>query len=69
MSNLRGKLERLKARMGPPVAPPNSGARERMVEHLYAIAQARRAGTWSEEDVARSSEAVRAEAVRRRGEG
>ena len=69
MSSLRGKLERLKARIGPTPEPPNSGARERAVEHLEHIAQARREGTWTEEDAARASEAVRSEAARRRGEG
>ena len=40
-----------------------------MVEHLASIAEARRTGIWTDEDAIRSSEAVRAEAIRRRGEG
>ena len=64
---IRGRLERLQGRIGRPVGPDTSEARARMVEHLDAIAQARRDGTWTDEDAARQREAVRAEAARRRG--
>ena len=67
--HIRGRLERLRGRVGEPEGPDRSEARARMVEHLDAIAQARRDGTWTGEDAARQSEAVLAETIRRRGEG
>ena len=66
MSNLRGKLDRLKARLVLPTESPNQAARERMVAHLEGIAQARREGTWTGEDAAREREALRAAAQKRR---
>ena len=67
---LRGRLERLQGRIGEPSLSPHADeARARMVEHLASIAEARRTGIWTDEDAIRSSEAVRAEAIRRRGEG
>ena len=66
---LRGRLERIRESIRPSEDLRNAEARERMVEHLNQIAEAKRSGNWSEEDAARLSEAVRAEAARRRGEG
>ena len=66
---LRDRLERLQGRVGEPGSPDTSEARARMVEHLAHIADARRNGTWTDEDAARQSEAVLAETIRRRGEG
>ena len=66
---LRGRLERIREGIGPSGAPHNAEARERIREHLDAIAEARRSGNWTEEDAARLRGAVRAEAERRRGEG
>ena len=66
MSNLRGKLDPLKARLVLPAESPNQAARERMVAHLEGIAQARREGTWTGEDAAREREALRAAAQKRR---
>ena len=63
--HIRGRLERLRGRVGEPEGPDRSEARARMVEHLDAIAQARRDSTWTEEDAAEAREAVRAEAEKR----
>jgi hypothetical protein len=63
---IRSQLKRLSERIGQPESPDTSEVRARMVQHLDAIAQARRDGTWTDEDAARSSEAVRAEAEKRR---
>ena len=65
--HLRNQLARLRGRIEPPQEARE--ARERMVEHLNHIADARRSGAWTDEDAARLSEAVRAEAARRRGGG
>ena len=67
--HLRGRLERLQGRIGRPAGRETSEARARMVEHLDRIAEARRSGTWTDEDTARLIEAVRVETIRRRGEG
>ena len=72
MSNLRGKLDRLKARVVLPVESPSVEARARMVEHLDGIARARQEGTWTADDAARDREGLRVARRRRewrRGEG
>ena len=53
--------------VGQPESPERSEARERIAAHLETIAQARRNGTWTEEDAAKMREAVRTETERRRG--
>ena len=63
---IRGHLERLQGRLGKPESPEAGEARARTVEHLDAIAQARREGTWTGEDAAREREALRAAAQKRR---
>ena len=47
--HLRSQLKRLRERIGTPEDPEATGARERMVEHLNRIADARRRGGLSEE--------------------
>ena len=64
---LRGRLERIRESIRAPESPERSEARERIAAHLEGIAEARRNGTWTEEDAARQREVVRAEAARRRG--
>ena len=62
---LRGRLERLQGRIGEPESPERGEARERMVEHLAHIADARRNGTWTDENAAEAREAVCTEAEKR----
>lgn len=66
---IRGRLERLQGCIRAPESQHTSDARARVVEHLERIADARRSGTWTDEDAASLREAVRAETARRRGEG
>jgi hypothetical protein len=66
--HLRGRLERLQGRIRAPESQHTSDARARVDEHLERIADARRSGTWTDED-ARQRGAVRAETIRRRGGG
>jgi hypothetical protein len=65
---IHGRLERLQGRIRAPESQHMSDARAQMVEHLNRIADARRSGTWTDED-ARQRGAVRAETIRRRGGG
>ena len=62
---IRSQLKRLSERIGQPESPEHSEARERMVEHLEYIADARRRGIWTSEDAAREREAIRVEAEKR----
>ena len=62
---LRTRLERLQGRVGRPEWPETGGARVRMIMNLEAIAEARRNGTWTDEDATRLREAVRAARIRR----
>ena len=63
---IRSQLRRLSERIGQPENPNTSEARERMVEHLNHIAEARRSGNWTDEEAAREREALRAAAEKRR---
>ena len=56
---VRGRLKQLRQSIPPPEAPSAGEARARVVGHLEAIAQARRSGTWTEEQAGGLREAVR----------